>query len=216
MASQSLGNPLDIPARSLVALREADLLVFEEDRPARQALKAAGITRTYVKLTEHNESVAIDEIRAAFKAGKTVCYMSDQGCPTVDDPGAQILQIAEQFGVRVSVIPGPSSITAALSALPVPFKTFYYAGFLPRDAGPREAELRRLATFKEPVVILDTPYRRAALIDSCLRVFGASRRALLASDISGENESFKFAPLQEIKARADTLSDKLNFVLVIV
>ena len=71
MASNSLGNPIDTPERSLEALRSSDLLIFEEDRPARLALKTAGIHKEYVKFTEHREEATLDLLKECLRAGKT-------------------------------------------------------------------------------------------------------------------------------------------------
>ena len=55
LASGPLGDTSDIPPRSLEALKRGDLLVFEEDRMARQFLKAAGVHRDYLRLSEHKQ-----------------------------------------------------------------------------------------------------------------------------------------------------------------
>ncbi len=115
MAANALGNPSDIPLRSLEALRTADLIVFEEDKVARQTLKAASIHRDYLRLTEHLELDTIDAVKKALKSGQTVVFMSAQGTPTLADPGKKLLDVAYAAGAHVSPIPGPSSVTAALS-----------------------------------------------------------------------------------------------------
>ena len=214
MAANSLGRDEDVPSRSLEALRKADLLIFEEDRGARRALKAAGITRSYAKLSEHREQGVLDEAEAALRAGNTVCYMSDQGMPVIADPGRELVALAHLLKARLTIIPGPSSITTALSACPFPITSFRYVGFPERETGRRDAQLRRWTTNNEALVILDTPYRLEALIDACGRAFGANRRAVLAIDISGEKEGFFYDSLQGLKATLKN-SERLNFVLII-
>jgi len=190
MAANSLGRSEDIPERSLAALRVADLLVFEEDRAARQALKAAGLHRSYLRLTEHREAESLEAVEKALINGSTVVYMSDQGTPTVADPGRELLVLAYRLRAHVQVIPGPSSITAALAACSFLHNGFVFLGFLPREEEAREATLRAHAHSKLPLVLLDTPYRRDALLASVKKVLGAERLCLLAEDISGPNESF--------------------------
>lgn len=213
MAANSLGLPADIPSRSLSALQSADLLIFEEDRVARQTLKAAGIHRSYLRYTEHDEQETLDALRQAFQAGQTVVYMSDQGMPTVADPGRALLRIAYAMGVSVSVIPGPSSIVSALAACSFLENSFLYLGFLPREETERRQTLEAHADSGCPLVILEAPYRRQALLQSAKDVLGGERRALLALDISGPDEAFLEGTLDVLKAHAP--DDKLNFVLVI-
>lgn len=214
LAGTSLGRPEDIPPRSLSALREADLLVFEEDRPARGFLKAAGIHRDYLKLSEHNEKETIEEAERALAQGKTVVYMSDQGMPGVADPGRLLVDKAFLAGARVTVIPGPSAITAALSACPFDTGRFTFLGLLPREGNDRLVALREADRRREPLVVIDTPYRAAAVIADCAKALGNARRALLALDISGEKERFLAGRLSELAGLAE-LSEKLNFTLVI-
>lgn len=214
-AANGLGNPVDVPARSLSALKSADLLVFEEDRPARQTLKQAGIHREYLKWNEHRSADSLEEIRAALKRGQSVCYMSDQGMPNLADPGDALLQLAYDLKCVVEVIPGPSSITTALAACPFPVQPFFYAGFLPKEEAERLSTLKNFLQLGCAVVILDTPYRVAALIASCIKIYGAQHRAVLAIEMSGEKEEFLYDSLQRLATYVSTWEDKRNFVLVV-
>ena len=216
MAANSLGLATDIPQRSLDALRNSDVLVFEEDRPARAALKAAGIHRDYLKLNEHNSSETLEILRKALKNKKTVCYMSDQGMPNVADPGQQLNKYAQQIGCRQTVIPGPCSVTTALAAFPEPYREFHYAGFLPRDQVGREKKLKQLSELKIPVVILDAPYRRHALVDAMQEACDPIKtKVLLAIDISGEHERYIYDSIEKLKLINDKLQGKLNFVAIL-
>lgn len=212
MAANALGNPNDIPLRSLEALRTADLIVFEEDKVARQTLKAASIHRDYLRLTEHLELDTIDAVKKALKSGQTVVFMSDQGTPTLADPGNKLLEVAYAAGAHVSPIPGPSSVTAALSICPFLNGPFLYLGFPPREPEERDAWLSHYSQVEFPLVILDTPYRRPALIASCMKVLGNDRRSLLVFDISGPEEAVHLDKLENL---ASIEKDKTNFVLVI-
>jgi len=215
MAGNTIGLPADIPKRSLETLMAADLLVFEEDRGARQALKAAGLHRPYLKFSEHHESATLDAVRDALKAKKTVCYMSDQGMPTWADPGQDLLQIAYQLKARVQIIPGPNSIAAALAACPFYFGRFYFAGFLERDPTLRRRQLDELKDLGVPLVLMDTPYRLHALVDDLILTLGGKRQSFLALDISGPSEAYVPSSLEGLKARLASWKGKLNFVLVI-
>ena len=215
MASTCLGLAIDIPTRSLEALREADLLIFEEDRPARFALKQAGIHKEYIKYSEHKNTQALDLLRKSLKKGETVCYMSDQGMPTIADPGKDLLNIAYQLMAKIIVIPGPSSITSALAACPFDIDKFFYAGFLPRTPEARNNAPLVLKNKQEPIILLDTPYRKKALIDAVAETFGPIRKVLLAIDISGESEQYLYGDVKSIRANIESLDKNLNFVLII-
>jgi 16S rRNA (cytidine1402-2'-O)-methyltransferase len=215
LAFGSLGLMDDVPLRSLEALRTSDLLLFEEDRGARQYLKAAGIHREYLRLSEHRESLALEEAEAAFKRGQTVVYMSDQGAPNVADPGSLLIDLARRYEAKIQVIPGPSSITAAMAACPFKGDGYTYVGFLPRQEAKRKSALNALKKLNHPAVILETPYRLSAVLSTCCDVFEPARRGLVALDISGQEEDYWIGTFDVLLKRAKALNGKLNFVLVI-
>lgn len=214
-AGTSLGNPADIPQRSLQALINANLLVFEEDRPARTALKAAGIHRPYLKLNEHGQDDTLRAVRSHLKEKKVVCYMSDQGMPNFADPGAQLLDIAYNLGCQVQVIPGPSSLTAALAACPFDITQFKYCGFLSRRDPALTHDLEHVAAQQTACVILEAPYRRAKLLAALDRILDPTRRILLALDISGPQEQYLVGTASQVSQKSDQIKDKLNFVIII-
>lgn len=215
MAATHIGNVEDMPARSLEALKTADLLIFEEDRPARSFLKAAGIHREYERWSEHKQSGTLELAIDALGAGKWVVYMSDQGTPNLADPGYELLRAAYRLGVKVDVIPGPSSITAALSACPFDTRRFEYLGFAPKEPDRRKTFLKDYDHEEKLLVLLDTPYRMKHLIESCQEVFGSNREAFLALDISGPNERFIVGALEDVAQRAQSVDGKTNFILII-
>jgi 16S rRNA (cytidine1402-2'-O)-methyltransferase len=214
MAATSIGDPADIPVRSLVALRESDLVLFEDARMGRQFLKAAGIHRDFLVWSEHAESTALEALASTLKKGGRVVYMSDQGSPTLEDPGMGVLQAAWSLGAKVTVIPGPSSITAALSACPFPVRRFIHAGMLDRDPEQRASELQNLASMGLPLILMDVPYRLKGLLETCISVLGESHEGFLALDISGPRESWQRGSLAKLLQIASALDEKLNFVLV--
>lgn len=222
MAATCLGHMDDIPRRSLDLLRNAsdkDLLVFEEDKLARRFLKEAGVHKPYARFSEHGQSETLTAVSKTLKKGGTVIYMSDQGTPGLGDPGRDLVQRALDIGAEMSTIPGPSSITAALSLCPFDCRQFTYLGFLPRQAIRRTEVLKEASRYEHPVIVLDAPYRILQLLEATSRTFGPSRRAFLARDISGPLEAFWVGPLSKLLQDSQRLweeeKEKVNFVLII-
>ena len=214
MASNHLGKEEDLPFRSKEALKNSDLVIFEEARPARQALKASQVTREFLLFNEHTQKETLEEVRKALKKGKTVCYMSDQGSPTLCDPGSAIAAIAYELSSPLEVIPGPSSIIAAMSACPFPINSFIFTGLLPRKKEERAEELEKYIKIGKPLITLDAPYRREALLEHFKELLGEKHKALLAIDISGPEEDYIFGSLKEIQKKTKLLG-KVNFVLIL-
>lgn len=217
VAGTHIGCLEDLPVRSLQAIRDADLLVFEEDKPARQVLKAAGVQRTWLKFSEQQEQQSLEELRQALRAGQHVLYMSDQGMPGVADPGNLVVREAIAANAKIVVIPGPSSITAALAACPFQLQRFYFAGLPPRDENERQEFLSHMLEYQtDPCILIDTPYRLRAVLNS-LATIGFKRRIFIAVDISGANETYLLGLVPELSKKIEdgVLVEKLNFVMIL-
>ena len=205
-----------MPVRSREALKTADILVFESERGGRAALKGAGIHRPFDVLSEHREAATLDAVHEALIQGKTVCYMSDQGMPTVADPGKDLTRIAASLKAKIRVIPGPSSITTALSAWPKALNRFHYTGFFPADKDERRSAIARAASLDVPQVIMDTPYRLQSVVDDCAAGFGIDRFALIALEMGTDREDFMMGSLGDLKTEIESIAHtKPLFVLVV-
>ena len=214
LAATSIGCDTDIPARSLQMVREAELLVFEEDRPARRVLKAAGCHRDYLKFSEHQETLVIDQIAQSLRHGQRVLYMSDQGMPCLADPGWRLCRLAHELKAKIQVIPGPDSVTAALAAAPFDTKQFFYRGFLPRQPDQRLVDLQAIRLSLVTTVVLDTPYRLRPLLEA-VQTADPDWRALLALDISGPSEQYLLGAPTVLLNNLAPGKNRRNFVLVL-
>tara|TARA_Y100001970_G_C14132475_1_gene802484 strand:+ start:575 stop:1228 length:654 start_codon:yes stop_codon:yes gene_type:complete len=214
MAANHIGNLDDTPRRTLEAIQKADLLIFEEDRTARKLLKAAKVFRPYLKYNEHHQKEVLSQVRRALNESHQVAYISDQGNPCLADPGRFLVAEGLRQKAQLKVIPGPSSITSAISACPFDMSSFHYEGFLPQKTALRAKAINLFKKTKVPVILLDTPYRREALLEALFEAFSHSRKALIAIDISGPEEVYHYGTLSELKKETKSLG-KLNFVLII-
>ena len=180
-----IGNLDDITLRDINTLRDVNAVVCEELKPGSTLLKKLGITgKELILLNEHNEAEVAAELLPRLLNGENLALISDSGTPVFSDPGAYLIQLASSSGVRVSPLPGASSLMATLSLLDTPIQHFYFAGFLPREAEKRKAELTRMRSLRVPLVAMDTPYRLTALLEDVAKVFGREQWVLVAFDLT--------------------------------
>lgn len=180
-----IGNMGDITLRAIETLKTTDAVVCEEFKPGSTLLKKLGISvKELVLLNEHNEAEQAAELLTRLLNGETLALISDCGTPVFSDPGAYLIQLASSSGVEVSPVPGASSLGAALSLLDTKIERFVFAGFLPRDAEQRRRELTRYRGYRMPVVVMDTPYRLAALLEDVAKVFGRGQWVMVAFDLT--------------------------------
>lgn len=185
-----IGNPEDITLRAIEVLKFVDAVVCEEAKPGSTLLKRLGIAdKELVLLNEHNEAEMAAELLMRLLNGENLALISDCGTPIFADPGAYLIQLAASSGIKVSPIPGASSLMAALSVLDFKMEQFYFAGFLSREPEHRRKELARLRGMKIPVILMDTPYRLRALLEDVSKVFGKQVYVTVAFDLTLPGET---------------------------
>jgi len=210
-----IGHPDDITHRAIKTFSEVDFLICEELKPARKMLKALGIQQELYQINEHNEKDDTEEIIALLKENKSAALFSDCGTPLFADPGTFLIKRCHESGVKISPIPGASSLTAALSVAGVETKQFYYAGFLPRNSDERRQEIQKLNRMGCTIVIYDTPYRLLALLEDLQKELSSQRQLTILFSLTQPQEKiWKGLPGALIKKfKQNPL--KQEFVLVI-
>lgn len=210
-----IGNPGDITLRALETLRSADAVVCEELREGSTLLKRLGIAaRELIALNEHNENELVPElVKRMLLNGHSLALISDAGTPVFADPGHHLIAQAVEMGIVVSPIPGASSLMAALSVLDFKLERFVFAGFLPREPEQRRRELIHLRSLRKPVILMDTPYRLASLLQDVSRTFGKNQKITLAMDLTLPGEKILRGTVDEITSQ--TGSRKAEFILIV-
>jgi 16S rRNA (cytidine1402-2'-O)-methyltransferase len=185
-----IGNPGDITLRAIETLKTADAVVCEEYKPGSTLLKKLGIEgKELVLLNEHNEPEVAADLLMRLLKGESLALFSDCGTPVFSDPGHYLIQLAASSGVKVSPVPGASSLMAALSVVDFHLDRFVFGGFPPRDPDTRRKVLTHYRTLKMPVVLMDTPYRLGSLLDDVVKVFGRGHWVTVAFDLTLPTET---------------------------
>ena len=209
-----IGNYGDITLRALEILKNADGVACEEYRLGSTLLKKLGIgKKKLIILNEHNETEGTEEVIQALLSGQSIALISDCGTPAFADPGTSLVKRCVEYGIRVSSIPGASSLMAAISLSPLPLKEFYFSGFLPRGEFERREKINFLKTLRTPIILMDTPYRMGKLLGEIGTNFGKNRLVTLAVDLTLPAESLLHGPVGEVSKRVK--DRKGEFILIL-
>ncbi len=154
-----IGNLEDLSFRALRTLKEVDVIAAEDTRRTSKLLAHYGIRKSMVSLREHNERRETPRLVARLQAGQSVALVSDAGTPGISDPGQHLVRSAREAGVRVSPIPGPSAVMAALSASGEPASEFVFMGFPPRSGSARTKWFSKLESEPRTAVFFEAPHR---------------------------------------------------------
>ena len=198
-----LGNPADLSARATAVLREADVIVAEDTRSARQLLAGIGgnPAARILSCFDANEAARASEIGALLAGGARVALISEAGTPLVSDPGYRVVAAAIAAGARVVPIPGPSALLAALVAAGLPTDKFLFLGFPPRKSGARRRLFESVRALGFTLVMYESPLRVGATLADLAETLGAGRRACVARELTKPHEELVRAELGALAAR---------------
>ena len=153
-----IGNLEDTSARSLRVLSEVTAIAAEDTRVTSRLLARHGIRKPLLSYRAPVERRGLPRVLAALDEGD-VALVSDAGTPTLSDPGQALVTAAWAAGHTVVPIPGPSSITAALSIAGYGGPGFTFLGYLPRKPGEMRRLLASLREDPRPAVAFESPHR---------------------------------------------------------
>jgi 16S rRNA (cytidine1402-2'-O)-methyltransferase len=134
------------------------------------------------------DAAAWQALLAPALAGHDVGLLSDAGLPAVADPGANLVAAAHAAGIAVEPLAGASSLTLALAASGLNGQRFAFEGYLPQDAAERARRVRELEqrsrTEAQTQLVIETPYRNAALRDALLQTLQPQTRLSIACGLT--------------------------------
>ena len=212
-----IGNLGDLSPRAQQVLREVAAVCAEDTRRSGQLLAHFGIGTPLLALHEHNEQQLAERLVARLLAGESLALVSDAGTPLVSDPGYRLVRAARAAGVKVSPVPGPSALVAALSVAGLPSDRFTFEGFLPAKASARRERLAALAGEPRTLVFYESSHRIEESLADLRAAFGDDRPAVLARELTKLFETVLDGTLADLHARvaADADQRKGEFVLVV-
>ena len=166
-----IGNLGDMTLRTLEELRNADVVCAEDTRVTGKLLAHFQIEKRLERLDEATISKQAERIVERIAAGETVAFCSDAGMPGVSDPGARLIEAAQDAHCAVTVLPGASAATTAYVASGFNSPCFYFGAFFPRKEGERREVLKSLASLDAVLVFYESPKRIASSLEAVAEVF---------------------------------------------
>jgi 16S rRNA (cytidine1402-2'-O)-methyltransferase len=185
-----IGNMEDMSARGLRVLRDVAVIATEDTRTTRKLLTHNDIHTRLLSFQEHNSAARIPQLLGILEEGD-VALVTEAGTPGVSDPGASLVAAAGEQGIQVVSIPGPSSVTAAVSISGFPGERFNFIGFLPRRKGDRKRLFESLNAELQTIVALESPHRVIASLADMLEVWGERRIAVCRELTKVHEEVFR-------------------------
>jgi 16S rRNA (cytidine1402-2'-O)-methyltransferase len=215
LVATPIGNYADITLRALYVLKNVDFIICEEFKEARRFLSHYHIEKELISLNEHNEKEVTPDILTKLAEGKSAALISDCGTPLFSDPGHLLVEQCIAKRIEVIPLPGANSLLPALIVSGFDFEKFYYYGWLSPKKEIRRIELLNLKNINEVIILLDTPYRLKTLLSDVVGIMGNKLPAVLAFQITMEDEQFYRGTVKEILDIVVNKNLKGEFVLIL-
>lgn len=183
-----IGNMGDASPRLQAALRDADIIYAEDTRRSAHLLQTFGLARPLRSYFAGNENERAQELTDRLQRGETVALLTDAGMPSVSDPGLTAARAAHFAGATVTVVPGPSAVTAALAISGLPSDRFVFEGFLPRKQSGRKRLLEQLAEEPRTIVLFSAASRVATELEELAATLGTHRPVAVVRELTKIHE----------------------------
>jgi 16S rRNA (cytidine1402-2'-O)-methyltransferase len=216
LVATPIGNLGDLSSRAQAVLAEADLICCEDTRRTRALLSAFEIRagNRLLSLHGHNETSRLERVAECVAGGGTVAVVSDAGTPGISDPGAWLAGQLAARGETVTVVPGASSVLAALVVSGLHTERFCVEGFLPRKGTERRRRLAALMADERTCVVLEAPGRVAGTLAE-LAALDPARPVAIVRELTKVHEEVWRGTLGDAAASFGTEPVRGEVVLVV-
>ncbi len=212
-----IGHLQDLSPRAQQTLQQVKLIAAEDTRHSRPLLVHFSINTPLQALHEHNEQSATQALLQSLLNGDDIALISDAGTPLISDPGARLVSSAHAANIRISPIPGPSALIAALSVAGLGGDQFTFLGFLPPKTQARQHFLKDLTDTEHTLIFYEAPHRILDCFMDLIDIFGQQHEAVLVKELSKLFETVKRGSLLELQAwlKAESVHCKGEFVVLL-
>ncbi len=201
LVSTPIGNLKDITLRAIETLKTSDLILCEDTRVSIKILKNYKINKRLISYHKFNEKKKTEEIINYLLEGKVISLISDAGTPIISDPGNILIKECIKNNIKITPIPGPSSVISSLIVSGFSDRFTFY-GFLSQKKKNLIEELEYLSDLNTSIVLYFSPNKLKKNINHIKKYFN-NREIVICREMTKLYEEF-------IRCNAEEI-DKINF-----
>ena len=155
-----IGNIEDFTFRAINVLKkEIDILLCEDTRVTKKLLNYYEIDVKTKSYHEYSTDKDIDNIIDLINKGNKLGLVSDAGMPGIADPGYKLIKKLQENNINVVVLPGACASINALIGSGAINNRFQFIGFLNKQLGKKEKEIKEILNYKGSTIIYESPHK---------------------------------------------------------
>jgi 16S rRNA (cytidine1402-2'-O)-methyltransferase len=218
VVSTPIGNLEDITLRALRILKEADVILAEDTRVTRKLLDYYDIKGNILSYHQHSNEARKFEILKLLLEGKKIALVSDAGTPGISDPGNELIDFLYQSypnnpPFKLEVVPGASSLTAALSISGFRTNNFVFLGFMPKKG--KEKILNKMKDLGFTFAFFESPNRVLKSLELLKDFFGGQKRVAVFRELTKVYETSYRGDLEAVINKLSNSKIKGEVVVVL-
>tara|TARA_Y100000590_G_scaffold47341_1_gene50178 strand:+ start:5537 stop:6382 length:846 start_codon:yes stop_codon:yes gene_type:complete len=211
LVSTPIGNMEDITFRAINVLKKSDIILCEDTRRSSNLLSYFKIENKLVSYHKFNETKVCNKIIDAIKNKKIVSIISDAGTPAISDPGAILINRCIDEKLKIYPVPGPSSVTSAVSVSGFDDK-YLFCGFLSKKDNELERTLKKIYNFNNTLVFF-IPASKINFYIIKFKKYFSDRKILIAKEMTKYYEEYIRGKVNSISNLSLNLKGELTVVL---
>lgn len=213
-----IGNLKDITERAKETLGSIDVLLAEDTRVTQKLLMKLFEGKWSGKLIsyhQHSNDEKKLEILKFLIDGKNVALVTDAGTPGISDPGNELVDFVLESEPKIKIIPipGPSSLTTALSVCGFNVSKFEFLGFFPKKK--RTKTILKIQKGKKVYMYFDSPNRLLKNLTEIQEHTEPKRRVFVARELTKMYEETQRGKIKDVVEKLKNM-DKRGEVVVII
>ena len=215
LVATPIGNLSDLSDRAKKVLNEVDFVAAEDTRNSAKLLTYFGIRKELISYFEHNKRQRGEVILDRVGAGQSCALVTDAGMPAISDPGEDIVRLAAERGIRVSIVPGCCAAVSALSLSALATGRFAFEGFLSTNRHERTERLSEVKYERRTLIFYEAPHKLKNTLSDLKETFGGERKIALCREMTKINEEVIRTTLSDAVAYYETREPRGEYVLVV-
>ena len=192
-----IGNLGDMTFRAVEILKNSDCILCEDTRISRKLLDKFDIKSKLISNHKFNEKKNLSYVIDLLKKDHLISLISDAGTPGISDPGTVLVKECVKENINIFPLPGPSSITSAVSISGFSEKYLFY-GFFPEKEKTLKEDFEILSNLDTSIVFFISPKKINKIIPSIKTNF-SGRNILICREMSKFYEEYIRCKVDELK-----------------
>lgn len=160
--STPIGNLADISLRAIKILSNLDTILCEDTRVTRKLFYNLGIpTKKLIVYNDHTDKKKREKIidHILLSNNKAFGLVCDAGTPLISDPGFKLIKDCLRNKIKITHIPGPSSVITSLVLSGIPPNNFYFAGYVEKNKLKKRKQFENILKVNVTTIWLETSPR---------------------------------------------------------